>query len=69
MPQDAYTLRYLCEELNLIFNDGKVNRITQPTNDQVVLTVYTGKRTEKLLLDVNPSAPRIGVIKAERIAL
>ena len=66
MPQDAYTLRYLCEELNLIFNDGKVNRITQPTNDQVVLTVYTGKRTEKLLLDVNPSAPRIGVIKVEK---
>ncbi len=66
MPQDAYTLRYLCEELNLIFNDGKVNRITQPTNDQVVLTVYTGRRTEKLLLDVNPSAPRIGVIKAEK---
>lgn len=66
MPQDAYTLRYLCEELNLIFSNGKVNRITQPTNDQVVLTVYTGKRTEKLLLDVNPSAPRIGVIKAEK---
>lgn len=66
MPQDAYTLRYLCEELNLIFNNGKVNRITQPTNDQVVLTVYTGKRTEKLLLDVNPSAPRIGVIKVEK---
>ncbi len=66
MPQDAYTLRYLCEELNSIFCEGKVNRITQPTNDQMVLTVYTGKKTEKMLLDVNPSSPRIGVINKEK---
>ncbi len=66
MPQDAFTLRYLCEELNLIFKDGKVNRITEPSNDELVLTVYTGKRTEKLLLNVNPSAPRIGVVKVEK---
>lgn len=66
MPQDAFTLRYLCEELNSIFKDGKVNRITEPSNDELVLTVYTGKRTEKLLLDVNPSAPRIGIVKTEK---
>ena len=66
MPQDAFTLRYLCEELNSIFIDGKVNRITQPSNDELVLTVYTGKRTEKLLLNVNPSAPRIGIVKTEK---
>ncbi len=66
MPQDAFTLRYLCEELNLIFSGGKVNRITQPSNDELILTIYTGKRTEKLLLDVNPSAPRIGVVKTEK---
>ncbi len=66
MPQDAFTLRYLCEELNSIFINGKVNRITQPSNDELVLTVYTGKRTEKLLLNVNPSAPRIGIVKTEK---
>lgn len=66
MPQDAFTLRYLCEELNLIFKDGKVNRITQPSNDELFLTIYTGKRTEKLLLNVNPSAPRIGVVNTEK---
>ncbi len=66
MPQDAFTLRYLCEELNLIFANGKVNRITEPSNDELILTVYTGKRTEKLLLNVNPSAPRIGIVKTEK---
>ena len=65
MPQDAFTLRYLCKELNSIFSGGKVNRIVQPSNDEIVLTVYTGKKTEKLYINVNPSAPRIGVIEKE----
>ncbi len=62
MPQDAFTLRYLCLELNELFSGGKVNRIVEPSGDDVVLTIYTGKRTEKLLLSVNPSSPRMGVI-------
>ena len=66
MPQDAFTLKYLCEELNAIFKGGKINRIVQPTNDELVFTIYTGKRTEKLLLDVNPSSPRIGIIQKEK---
>ena len=65
MPQDAFTLRYLCTELNSVFLNGKVNRIIQPSNDDLILTVYTGKRTEKLLLSVNPASPRIGVINEE----
>ncbi len=66
MPQDAFTLRYLCAELNSTFSGGKVNRIIQPNADELVLTVYTGKRAEKLLLDVNPASPRIGVITDDR---
>ncbi len=66
MPQDAFTLKYLCVELNELLKGGKVNRITEPTNDELVLTIYTGKRTEKLLLNVNPSSPRIGVIEKEK---
>ena len=65
MPQDAFTLKYLCEELNILFKGGKVNKIVQPNNEQVILTVYTGKKTEKLLLDVNPAHPRIGVTEAQ----
>ena len=61
MPQDAFTLKFLCEELNTLFCGGKINRIIQPDNEQVILTIYTGKKTEKLLLDVNPANPRVGV--------
>ena len=66
MPQDAFTLRYLCEELNAEFTGGKINRIVQPTAEEVVFTVYTGKATRKLYISVNPSCPRIGVISEDR---
>ncbi len=66
MPQDAFTLRYLCEELNNLFANGKVNKITEPSIDELVLTLYTGKKTEKLLLNVNPASPRIGVIHEDK---
>ena len=65
MPQDAFTLKYLCEELNGVFKNGKVNRITQPNGDQVVFTIYTGKKTEKLMISVNPSCPRMGIVEKE----
>ncbi len=65
MPQDAFTLRYLCSELNEVFKGGKINRIVQPSNDETIMTVYTGKRTVKFLLNVNPASPRIGIIEEE----
>ncbi len=61
MPQDAFTLTHLCGELNGLFSGGKINRIVQPDFDKIVFTVYTGKSTQKLLLDVNPANPRIAV--------
>lgn len=65
MPQDAYTLKYLCNELNTLLKGGKVNRIIEPTLDDVVLTVWTGKSTKKLHLCVNPTSTRIGITESE----
>lgn len=65
MPQDAFTLRHLCGELNALLVGGRINRIITPSNDQVVLTVWTGKTTLKLLLDVNPAMPRISIVSGD----
>ena len=65
MPQDAYTLRYLCEELDQNLSGGRINRITQPNVDVTVFTVYTEKGVKKLLLDTDPAAPRIGITANE----
>lgn len=61
MPQDAFTLRHLCRELNNLFSGGRINKIVQPSGDEVVFTVYNGKSTDKLFISVTPSCPRIGV--------
>ena len=61
MPQDAFTLRHLCRELNSIFSGGKINKIVQPTPEQIIFTVYDGKTTKKLYVSVVASDPRIGV--------
>lgn len=66
MPQDALMLKYLCKELNTVFSGGKINRIVEPNVDQTVFTVFNGKKTYKLLLDVNPSMPRIAIIDKEQ---
>lgn len=65
MPQDAFTLRYLCEELNEILKGGRINRIAQPTADITLFTVYTESGLKKFILDVNPACPRIGFTDSE----
>ncbi len=69
MPTDAYTLRYLCEELNSQFKGGKVNRVTVSNNDELALTIYNGKGTKKLFISVNPGSPRIGIIEEAKEGL
>lgn len=66
MPQDAFNLRYLCEELDELFKGGRVNRVVMPTENEAILTLYTGAHTEKLYISANPSSPRIGVIETEK---
>ena len=65
MPQDAFSLNYLCQELDLLLKNGKINRIIQPDNDTILLTIYTGKKTEKLLISVSPSCSRIGIVESD----
>ena len=65
MPQDAFTLNRICGELNDKFSGGTVNRIVQPDADTIVFTVFTGSRTEKLLISVRPDGARIGLTKSE----
>ena len=69
MPQDAFTLNHLTKELNLLLKHGKVNKIVQLDNDEVVFTIYTGKNTLKLSLNVNPANPRIGIVNEDKLTL
>lgn len=55
MPQDTFTIRLLSHELNDTLKGGKVNKINQPTKEELSLSIYTGKRTLKLTINANAS--------------
>ena len=55
MPQDAYHLYHISRDLNRLLAGGRVNRIIQPSRDEVHLILYTGKCTVRLVLNANAS--------------
>lgn len=48
MPQDAFTIKYLTEELRENLIGGKISKITQPDRDTVTFIIYTKKHSVKL---------------------
>ncbi len=61
MPQDAFTLRKISIELNKILLGGKVNKITMPTADEVVMNIYSAGKNYKMVLSVNVATSRISL--------
>lgn len=68
MPQDAYTLRHIARELDAALAGGKVNKIIQPSRDEVDILLYAGGKTRKLLLNTNASFARALISDAPRTA-
>ncbi len=68
MPQDAYTLRFIAEELNEMLCPGKVNKIIQPSRDEADIYLYAGGKTRRLFLNTNASFARACVSDAPRTA-
>ena len=59
MPLDAITLSSVVEELKSHMLGAKLDKIYQPTRDQVVFLLRTKDGASRLLLSANPSAPRV----------
>lgn len=66
MPQDAFTLRLSARELNDALRGGKINKINQPLPEEISFLIYTGKRTVKLVLNVNASDCGVYFYEAEQ---
>lgn len=69
MPQDAFHIKRISEELNNMLSGGKVNRISQVDKDEITLIIYTGNGTLKLILNTNASFARVVVQKTEKAPL
>ncbi len=48
VPQDAFTIRHIANELKDKITGGKISRIVQPARDELTFIIYTGKGNVKL---------------------
>lgn len=66
MPQDAFHIRRLAQELNQFLPHGRVNRISQVNKDELTFIIYTGKSTVKLIFSTNASNARVCLSATEK---
>ena len=58
MPMDGLTVGFAARELNRLLQGGRIDRITQPERDTVVLLVRAGGTNRRLLLCASPNNAR-----------
>lgn len=58
MPMDGLTLGFATREMNAILPGGRIDRITQPEKDTIVLLVRAGAANHRLLLCALPNNAR-----------
>ena len=61
MPNDVITLHAVAYELNELLVDGRIEKIYQPENDEITLTVKKAKKLYTLVVSANPAHPRIHI--------
>lgn len=58
MPMDGLTLGFMARELNAALAGGRIDRITQPERDTVILLIRAGNENRRLLLCASPNNAR-----------
>lgn len=60
MPKDALTIYRAAQELDMLIG-GRVDKVTMPSSDTLILLFHTGAGNHRLLLSCNPSLPRMHI--------
>ena len=58
MPMDGLTAAFAARELNELLRGGRVDKITQPERDTIVMLIRTGGENRRLLLCASPNNAR-----------
>jgi len=56
---DSLTLKALIDEIGSILTEGRVQKVQQPSKDEVLLTIRALRETRKLYICTNPKYPHI----------
>ncbi len=58
MPMDGLTLGFVVREMNAVLPGGRIDRITQPEKDTVILLIRAGSANHRVLLCASPNNAR-----------
>ena len=58
MPMDGLTLGFATRELNARLTGGRIDKVTQPEKDMVILLIRAGNENLRLLLSASPNNAR-----------
>lgn len=59
MPMDGFTLSFMERELNTKLAGGRVDKVSQPERDALVLMIRAGGQNHRLLLSANANQARV----------
>lgn len=68
MPLDGVTLAGIVDELTCKLLGGRVDKVTQPESDEIILTIRGRGENHKLLLSANASAPRLHFTATQKVS-
>ncbi len=66
MPLDAVCLSAVVSEVRSAVVGGRIDKLTQPGRDDVILAIRGPQGNCRLLLTANPSHPRLGLVRMPR---
>lgn len=66
MPLDGVVARNIVYELNNKLIDGKIDKISQPEKDEIILTIRNNNQNYKLLISSSPSYPRVQLTEVNK---
>ena len=69
MPQDAFTIKYVCNELQKELLGGKISKIVQPSREDLTFIIYTAKGNVKLDACLSARAARLSLGETEKPVL
>ncbi|MDO4547663.1 MAG: NFACT family protein [Clostridia bacterium] len=61
MPMDGLTLRAVAGELNSTLLGGRVDRVTQPERDEIIITIRNRGENHALLITTNANSARLNL--------
>ena len=66
MPMDGLTLGFIADELNSQLAGGRIDRVTQPERDEIILTVRNEGRNMQLLLSASADCARAHITQFKK---